>query len=192
MFGDGVLEALQGFFDRVGHGYVGVFFWVVPIYEQSVVLSAIWVDGDVVLLLEHIDEVGGIGVGEELDAKVVYSEGEGGGKGRMGPKAGGIFHRYVPMGLEVAYKAFVGNDAGFLESIHTLYDIYVDVASWVSNGEEGLLDGRLMGNLLEMDPNVPEVGRQVIEVVVDDVCGDLAGPFVSVGYDGVKVDLEVQ
>ena len=142
--------------------------------------------------MERIKEVSGVVGGEELDAKVVYSEGEGGGKDRMGPKAGGIFHRYVPMGLEVAYKAFVGNDAGFLESIHTLYDIYVDVASWVSNGEEGLLDGRLMGNLLEMDPNVPEVGRQVIEVVVDDVCRDVAGPFAGVRDDRVKVDLEVQ
>ena len=43
-----------------------------------------------------------------------------------------------------------------------------------------------------MDSHVLEVGHQVIEVVVDDVCGDVTGPFASVGDDGVEVDLEVQ
>ena len=75
---------------------------------------------------------------EELDAKVVYSEGEGGGKGRMDPKAGGIFHRGIPVGLEVAYKAFVGDGAGLLEFIHPLSGINVDIAVWVSDGEEGV------------------------------------------------------
>ena len=49
-----------------------------------------------------------------------------------------------------------------------------------------------MKNILEMDPHVLEVGDRVIEVVVDDVCGDVAGPFAGVGDDGFKVDLEVQ
>ena len=58
----------------------------------------------------------------------------------MGPKAGGIFHRGVPMGLEVVCKVFVGDDAGFLDSIHPISDLDVDVSDWVSNGEEGLLE----------------------------------------------------
>ena len=61
--------------------------------------------------MESIREGGGFISGEEFDAKVVYSEGEGGGKGIMGPNAGGILHRGVPMVLEVAYKASVGNDS---------------------------------------------------------------------------------
>ena len=88
--------------------------------------------------MERIKEVSGVVGGEELDAKVVYSEGEGGGKGRMGPKAGGIFHRGIPVGLEVAYKAFVGDGAGLLEFIHPLSGINVDIAVWVSDGEEGV------------------------------------------------------
>ena len=43
-----------------------------------------------------------------------------------------------------------------------------------------------------MDPHVLEVEHRVIDVVVDDVCGDFAGPFVGIGDDGVEVDLEVQ
>ena len=43
---------------------------------------------------------------------------EGGGKIRMCPKARSIFHRGVGMRLEVFYKAFVGDDANFLEPIH--------------------------------------------------------------------------
>ena len=58
-FGDGVLEALQGFSDGVGHGDVDVVFCVVTIDDQSTVIATIWVDGDEVMLLEHIKEVGG-------------------------------------------------------------------------------------------------------------------------------------
>ena len=50
-FGDGVLEALQGFADGVGHGDVDVVLWVVPIDGQYVVLAARWVNGDGVMLL---------------------------------------------------------------------------------------------------------------------------------------------
>ena len=43
------------------------------------------------------------------------------------------------MGLEVAYKEFVGLDACFLELIHPLSYINADIASQVSDGEEGVL-----------------------------------------------------
>ena len=51
------------------------------------------------MISESIEEVGGVVSGKELDSKVVYSNGEGGGKGRMGPKARIIFHRVVSRGL---------------------------------------------------------------------------------------------
>ena len=44
--GHGVLEALQGFADRVSHGYVDVISGVVPFDGQAAVLAARWVDGD--------------------------------------------------------------------------------------------------------------------------------------------------
>ena len=188
-FGDGLLEALQGFADRVGHGGFDVFFWVVPIDGQSAVLVARWVDGDGLMLLERIKEVGGVVGGKELYAKVVYSKGEVGGKGRMDPKARSIFHRVVSMGLEVSYKDFVGDDAGFLKPIHPLSDINVDVAAQVRNLEEVLFNDHLIGNVLYMYPHVLEVGHWFIEVVVDDVFGDVVGPFAGVGYDRVEVDI---
>ena len=72
--------------------------------------------------------------GKEFDAKAIYIKGEGGGEVRMGPKARSIVHRGVYMGLEVAYKAFVGDDVDFLEPIHALSDIDVDVDARVSDG----------------------------------------------------------
>ena len=42
-----------------------------------------------------------------------------------------------------------------------------------------------------MDPHVLEVVHWVVEVVVDDVCRQVAGPFAGFGDDGVEVDLEV-
>ena len=63
-FGDGVLEAIHDFADVVGHGYVDVVFWVVTVDGQSTLLSAIWVNGDGVMLSERIEEVGGVVGGE--------------------------------------------------------------------------------------------------------------------------------
>ena len=64
VFGDTMLEALQRFADVVGNGDVNVVFWVVSIDGQSAVLAARWVDGDGVMILECIDDVGGVVGGE--------------------------------------------------------------------------------------------------------------------------------
>ena len=45
-WGHGVLEALQGFSDRVGHGDVDVISGVVPFDGQAAVLASRWVNGD--------------------------------------------------------------------------------------------------------------------------------------------------
>ena len=90
------------------------------------------------------------------------------------------------------YKVFVGDYAGFLESLHPLSGLGVDIATCVSNGEEGLFNNHLVWDLFEMDPHVLEVGHWVVEVVVDDVCCQVVGPFVGIQDDGVEVDLEVQ
>ena len=58
--------------------------------------------------------MGGVGGGKELDTKVIYSEGEGGGRSFVGPNTGGVRHMSVAMGLEVAEKALVGDDDGLL------------------------------------------------------------------------------
>ena len=56
----GVLEALQGFSNGVGHGDVDVVFWVVPMDSKFAVLAARLIDGDGVILPECIEEVGGV------------------------------------------------------------------------------------------------------------------------------------
>ena len=96
------------------------------------------------------------------------------------------------MGLEVAYKAFVGDDSGFLDLIHPLSNLDVDLAARVSDIEEGLFNNHLVGNVPEIDLHVLEVVHLVIEVVVDDVCGHLAGPSSGVGDDVVEMDIEVK
>ena len=73
------------------------------------------------------------------------------------------------MGLEVAYKEFVGNDAELLDSVHPFSDINVDVDTRISDVEEVLLNNHLVWDVFEMDPHVLEVGHWVVEVVVDDV-----------------------
>ena len=51
-WGHGVLQALQGFTNRVGHGDVVVIAGVVPFYGQAAVLAARWIDGDGVIFLD--------------------------------------------------------------------------------------------------------------------------------------------
>ena len=74
--------------------------------------------------------MGGVGGGKEFDSKVIDSKGEGGRQGGVGPKTRGVCHRSVAMGLEVVEKAFVGDDTGFLESVHPLSDFDLDIATW--------------------------------------------------------------
>ena len=66
------------------------------------------------------------------------------------------------MRLEVSYKAFVGDDDGFLEPIHYLTDINVDISAQVIDGEEGVFNDHLVGNVPEMDPHVLEVLHRVV------------------------------
>ena len=58
--GYGVLEALQVFADRVGHGDVDVIGRVVLFDGKPTVLAARWVDSAGVILPEGIKEVGGV------------------------------------------------------------------------------------------------------------------------------------
>ena len=112
--GHRVLEALQGFVDVVEHGDVDVIARLVPFDGKPAVLAVRWVDGDGVILPERDEEVSGVGGGEELDSEVIYIKGEGGRQGCVGPKTGGVRHRSVAMGLDIADKGLVGNDSGFL------------------------------------------------------------------------------
>ena len=62
----------------------------------------------------------------------------------MVPKTGGVCHRSVSVGLEVADETFVGNDDRLLESVHPLPDLDIDIATQVSNGEEVLFNNHLV------------------------------------------------
>ena len=108
-----------------------------------------------------------------------------------GSKDQGVGPRSVAVGLEVADKALVGNDAGFLESVHPLSDLDVDVAAQVGDGVEGLLKDHLVWDVFKVYLHVLLVGHWVIEVVVDDICRQLAGPFAGVGDDRVELDLDI-
>ena len=48
---------------------------------------------------ERVEDVGGVVCGKELDTKFVHSEGEGNEQGCVCPKAGGMIHGDVSVGL---------------------------------------------------------------------------------------------
>ena len=47
----------------------------------------------------------------------------------MSPKTRGVYHRSVAVGVEVSDEALIGDDAGFLYTIHPLPDFDVDIAA---------------------------------------------------------------
>ena len=142
--GHGVLEALQGFADRIGHGDFDVINRVVLFGVKPAVLAARGDNVDGVILPGRVEEVGGVVCGKELDSRVIYSEGEGGRQVCVGPKTRGVGHRIIAMGLEVADKALVDDDSSFLESVHPLSGIDVDIAARVGDGEEGVINDHLV------------------------------------------------
>ena len=101
--------------------------------------------------------MGGVCGGEEFDSGVIDIDGKGGRQGGVGANTRVVCHSSVAVGLEVADKAFVGDDAGFLESVHPLSNIDVDIATCVSNGQEGLLNDHLIRYFFEVDPYALEV-----------------------------------
>ena len=108
----------------------------------------------------------------------------------MVPKTRGVFHSNVYVGLEVAYKTFVGDDAGLIDSVYPLYNPGVDVATRVRDGEEGIFNNHLVWGIFEIDPHVLEVFHWFVEVVVDDACRQVEGPFVGVVDDGGLTDYQ--
>ena len=96
------------------------------------------------------------------------------------------------MGLEVADKALVGNDDGFLMSVHPLSDFDVDIAAQVGDGEEGVLNNHLVWDVFQVYPHVLVAYHWVIKVIVDDVRRQVVGTFLSVRDDEVEVDLEAE
>ena len=142
--------------------------------------------------MERVDKVGGVISGKELDTGVVYRESEGGEQGCMGPKTGGVSHRNVAMGLEVADKTLVGNDSGFLYSIHPIYDFDIDIAALVGDGEEGVLNNHLVWDVFQVYPHVLVVCHWVIKGIIDNVRRKVVGTFAGIGDDEVGVDLEVE
>ena len=72
----------------------------------------------------------------------------------MVPKDRGVRHRSVAMGLDVAENPLIGNDAGFLNTIHSLPDFDVDIAAQVGEGEEGVFIDYLVWGVLQVYPHV--------------------------------------
>ena len=57
---------------------------------------------------------------------------------------------------------------------------------------EGVLDDHIVWDVFQVYPHVLVLLHWDIEVIVDDVLHQVAGPFAGVGDDGVEVDLEVK
>ena len=66
----------------------------------------------------------------------------------MGPKTGCVRHWSVAMGLEIADKGLVGDDADLFQPIHSFPDFDVDISAQVGEGEEGVASYYFVGDVL--------------------------------------------
>ena len=88
--------------------------------------------------------MGGVVGSKEIDSEVIYIDGESDRQGCVDPKTRGVHHSSLAMGLEVADKTLLGDDAGFLEYVHPFSNFDLDIAARVGNSEEGVLNNHLV------------------------------------------------
>ena len=110
----GVAKGKQRFGDIAWHGDVDVSRGVVPVDSETEVAGAGPVFGDGVFCRKGVEEVVGVGFGEELDTEIVNGEGEGRGTVVVPPEAGGGADGVVAVRGEVGAELVVGEDGSFL------------------------------------------------------------------------------
>jgi hypothetical protein len=73
-----VLKSCKSFGDRLGHSEVNGAVFVVPLQVDATEYFTIFVDGDIIMFLEGVDEMGGMGIANNLNAKIINDEVEDG------------------------------------------------------------------------------------------------------------------
>ncbi len=109
------------------HGDVDVSGGVVPIDRESEVTGASPVFGEGILGSKRGEEMIGIRLREEFDAKVINRESERGATVGVAPESGCVRDREVTGGGEVRFELIVRKNGSFLEAVHTLADFDVDI-----------------------------------------------------------------
>ena len=126
--GGGMLEALESSTDITLHGNVDPTLGIVPIEVEAAVKITTPIDRGLVILLNGVDEVEGIGFGEVFHTKVVDAKGERGRTGGMFPQTRSELHRCVPERLQVFNQVLESDKTCFLQTIDTLTGLKVRVA----------------------------------------------------------------
>ena len=113
-----VLKACAGFGDIVGHGEVNGSFGVVPIEMDAAEDFPFTVDGDVIVFFETVDEMVGVGLANNFDAKVVNDKIEGCGAGDVAEESGGVASGNVAISGEVLDEFDVGESSSLGKTVH--------------------------------------------------------------------------
>lgn len=185
-------QSQQGFGDIAGHGEVDVTGVIIPVDLKTEVTGTGPVFGQSVSGGKSSKEVVRVSFGEEFDAEIVDSKGEGGSAIGMAPEARGLTDREVAEGSKMSFELIVGQDGSLFEAIHPFADFDVNVAFGIEMGvSQGILVDDFGGNVFAMDTHVLVNYHVGDEKEVFQVTSAVSSAEVGVGDDTVEVKFGV-
>ena len=120
-----MLELLEGFLDVCDHGDVTSPFVVVPIKSDTTIQGASPVNGDIIQLLESLDEMVSSFFADVFDTEVVDHEGEEYIFGGVLPKGRGSSNELLAKFGKVGLEPIICNASGLFQSWHAFADLRV-------------------------------------------------------------------
>ena len=120
-----VLKLVEGFLYICGHGDVTNTLVVVPINGETAIEGSSPIDGDIIELLERLDEMVRRVFADVLDTRIVDHKGEADVFGGMLPKVRGLSNGEVAKLGKVDLEPIVHNAAGLFQAWHAFADFQV-------------------------------------------------------------------
>jgi hypothetical protein len=113
-----MLKSGKGFRDVIRHGEVNGSVGVIPIQMDTAEDFAITIDCYIIVFLEALDEVVGVGLANDFDAKVINDKIESGGTGNVMKKAGSVTSGDISVVSKMFDEFYVRKSPGLRKAIH--------------------------------------------------------------------------
>ena len=169
-----VLKLVEGFLDVCGHGYVTNTLVVVPINGETAIEVSSPIDGDIIELLERLDEMVRRVFADVLDTKIFDHKGEADVFGGMLPTVRGLSDGGVAKLGKVDLEPIVRNATGLFQDWHAFADIQV-YPSVVCKLEEVVLGDDFFREYRQADFHILVLPHRDIVIKILNIQSDETG-----------------
>jgi hypothetical protein len=113
-----VSKSRKSFGDILGQSEVNGAVFVVPLQVDATEYFTIFVDGDIVMFLEGVDEMGGTGIANDLNAEIINNEVEDGWPCGVAKESWRVSSGVVAVMGKIFDQFDVGETSGLREAVH--------------------------------------------------------------------------